>query len=491
MPMAAKVAETVSVVDYGAKPNDGIDDSAAFNKALTYAKATKKALRISGGEWNLTADAVNFAGQHLHIVGDGKPVLKFSGTGRAFVMDTGLGNGSFYQGMTVENLIIVGGPAITDGFYSRGMVRGVFRNIEVREVSGKAFHILHGVSNQYDSLKYSAGGQVTKAAVGLYVTNNGPGYYTADCTFTNMISEDFPGVAAVINDGSGNLFMGGTFEGVNIGLSIGPGSRRNHFVNLWFEVNATRDLEVNSTANTFDDNYFGSASSGPNIEIATGKGTIFRGGYVRTANLQSTSSDTLFLGIGLDENLGGSLGIKGSGTYKIFGATKIGGTGDVVGQMNDRFGPVAGIKFAAPRVASGDVNTLDDYKEGEWTGALIAGTAGSMTMNPTLQTGSYTKIGRVVTVTGIFHVDAVTAPSGQLWLTGLPFAPNAGAIGRAAVAVNGNGLAETATGSIVGQILPADTRIFIRKFDKGVTADLAGDVKAGSQFYISASYVAD
>jgi hypothetical protein len=57
----------------------------------------------------------------------------------------------------------------------------------------------------------------------------------------------------------------------------------------------------------------------------------------------------------------------------------------------------AGITFPASQSASTDANTLDDYEEGSWTPTLVA-IGGSFTSNPTytVQTGTYTKIGRFV-----------------------------------------------------------------------------------------------
>ena len=494
-----KMRESVSVKDFGAIGGGVINDTTAFNTAIAFCKLMGKGLKIPDDTYLLTAGAVNFAGQGLAIVGEGKPTLQFTGTGRAFAMDTLLSNGSVFSDMRVENLRIVGGPSITDGFYSRGIVRSVFRNIVVRECSAKAFHILHGVSNQYDSLKYSAneGAQITRPAYGVYITNNGAGYYTADCTFINCISEDFSlGVGCYVHDGSGNVFVGGTFEGCNIGLAIGEGCRRNHFISVWCEVNGTRDIEVNSTANTFDDCYFGSSSSGPNVEVGTGKGTVFRGGYIRTANLQSASSDTLFIGCGFDQNLSGTLGITGTGTYRVFSATKIDNSGNVVGNMDDKLGTVngltlsKGITFPATQVASSDANTLDDYEEGTWTGSLATGTSGTITMNSGLRTGSYIKIGRVVTVSGVFYVDSVSSPVGELSLTGLPFPANSGSSSsRAAAAVWASDLQATATTQIMGCIVSGESEIKLQKFASGSLSAMAADVKADSQFYISLTYV--
>jgi hypothetical protein len=54
-----------------------------------------------------------------------------------------------------------------------------------------------------------------------------------------------------------------------------------------------------------------------------------------------------------------------------------------------------GITFPATQSASSNANTLDDYEEGTFTPTVIGGTtAGTGTYNT--QTGSYTKVGRLV-----------------------------------------------------------------------------------------------
>jgi len=502
-----KLSESVSPEDYMTQADRINNDLApgntnvtySFAAALVFCKANGKALELPGKAYKLTAGALNFAATGLAIVGKSKPQLIFEGSGQAFVSDTELADGNTFSNMRVENLIIVGNPNITDGFYNRGIVRSVFRNIEVRECSEKAFHIKHGVSNLYDSFKYSGNEvvQTTRPAHGFYLTNNGTGYYTADCTFINPISEDFPlGLGCYVHDGSGNVFVGGTFEGCNIGLTVDVGSRRNHFINTWCEANGTRDIEVNSTANTFDDCYFGSACTSPNVEITTGKGTIFRGGYIRTANLQSASSDTLFNGCGFDQNLTGTLGITGPGSYRIFSATKIDSAGNVVGNLNDKLGVVAGLTladgltFPATYVASSNPNTLDDYEEGTWTATLVPTTSGSITLDASFQTGFYTKVGRLVTISGLFYVNSVSSPLGELTIEGLPFPINSStSASRISFAVRADNLDVTATGQIVGMGNTGESKLYVKKYNAGVLSALASQVKANSDFWISATFV--
>lgn len=482
----AKLRESVSVKDFGADPTGVANATSAFNSAITYCKANNKGLCIPDGTYLLTADGVNFAGQGLAIYGEGKPTLQFTGSGRAFVMDTLLPNGNVFGDMRVENLRIVGGPSITDGFYSRGIVRSVFRNIEVRECNNNAFTILHGVSNQYDTLKFSTNevAQTTTPTNGLVLNNNGVGYYTADCTFLNCIMEGFPGNGCNIVDGSGNVFVGGTFEAVSIGLTVSADCRRNHFINVWCEANTTRDLEVNSTANSFDDCYFGSNTpSGNNVEVVTGKGTSFRGGFIRVANLQATSSDTFFVGVGMST----SLGITGTGTYTRSSCTRIDVSGDVSGQWNDVLGTVQQIAFSATQVPSSNANTLDDYEEGTWTPVLTPA-GGSITPNVSFTGGRYTKIGNLVTVNGCVYVTSVSSPTGALTITGLPFASKAGTTEYRAGSVFITDFNASATQPVMLAMSPAAAILVVAKLVSGVQTAMATDVKAASDIRFSITY---
>jgi hypothetical protein len=75
----------------------------------------------------------------------------------------------------------------------------------------------------------------------------------------------------------------------------------------------------------------------------------------------------------------------------------------------------SGISFPATQSASTDANTLDDYEEGTWTPSL-GGTATFYSAN-----GTYTKIGRQVTVRGVLSVASIGTGS-TVQISGLPFA---------------------------------------------------------------------
>ena len=78
-----------------------------------------------------------------------------------------------------------------------------------------------------------------------------------------------------------------------------------------------------------------------------------------------------------------------------------------------------GIAFPATAVPSADANTLDDYEEGTFTPtAFGATTAGTTTY--TLQQGTYTKIGRQVTLSVRLSYSGLTG-TGELTFGGFPF----------------------------------------------------------------------
>jgi len=69
-------------------------------------------------------------------------------------------------------------------------------------------------------------------------------------------------------------------------------------------------------------------------------------------------------------------------------------------------------------------NLLDDYEEGTWTAVFrIGGTSG--TDNGDNTGAVYTKVGRLVHIRGNVNIDATISGTGNLFVTGLPFAPAA------------------------------------------------------------------
>jgi len=85
-----------------------------------------------------------------------------------------------------------------------------------------------------------------------------------------------------------------------------------------------------------------------------------------------------------------------------------------------QFAVGSGIQFPATQVASANANTLDDYEEGTWTIGVSFGGA-SVGVTSTHNTGTYTKIGRQVTVNGYLTLSSKGSSTGNASVTGLPF----------------------------------------------------------------------
>jgi len=80
-----------------------------------------------------------------------------------------------------------------------------------------------------------------------------------------------------------------------------------------------------------------------------------------------------------------------------------------------------GIDFSAT-AGTGTSELLDDYEEGYFNPTLTCGTSGTITVNTTEDTLAYTKIGRVVYISGQFAISSVSSPVGTVTLNNLPFA---------------------------------------------------------------------
>jgi len=80
-----------------------------------------------------------------------------------------------------------------------------------------------------------------------------------------------------------------------------------------------------------------------------------------------------------------------------------------------------GIDFSATS-GTGTSELFDDYEEGAATITLTPNTSGSITLEAALNSLSYTKVGRLVTLTGYLEVASVSSPVGTyVTLAGLPF----------------------------------------------------------------------
>jgi hypothetical protein len=181
--------------------------------------------------------------------------------------------------------------------------------------------------------------------------------------------------------------------------------------------------------------------------------------------------------------------IEAGGTVSIAGDLAVTGDQTLSGDLIMADGK--GIDFAADASPSAGMTAeiLDDYEEGTWTAQLADGSSNNMVMSD--DTGYYTKVGNLVTVSGYFTTTSLGSASGAIRITGLPFTvANNSAAYSGGAAGYGNGLDIIAghTVSIYGQA--NDTYIHLQVWDAttGPTSMLASEWSANGQIILGFSY---
>ena len=92
------------------------------------------------------------------------------------------------------------------------------------------------------------------------------------------------------------------------------------------------------------------------------------------------------------------------------------------------------ITFPADQAPSANANTLDDYKEDTWTMGVSFG-GGTTGITYSANTGYYTKIGNLVTISGKLILTSKGTSTGAALITGLPFTTVNNIAGQSAVSL--------------------------------------------------------
>jgi len=150
----------------------------------------------------------------------------------------------------------------------------------------------------------------------------------------------------------------------------------------------------------------------------------------------------------------------------------------------------AGVSFPATQSASSDANTLDDYEEGTWTPTLTASSS-NPTVSYSTQTGSYTKVGNMVTLFGRLQTSAVSGGSGTALIGGLPFAVNStgyrngGAVGYVSNVTLSSGNTQFGLSADVGA---SNIRFVQSASGTGANVILIGGINAGLDTVFTYTY---
>ena len=176
------------------------------------------------------------------------------------------------------------------------------------------------------------------------------------------------------------------------------------------------------------------------------------------------------------------IGKTPTSSRKLDVAGDIGASGNLVIGTSGK-----GIDFSATANATGMTSELlNDYEEGTWT-AVFTGSVSSPTYSGGIQTCQYTKIGRVVYLQGSIYATSVSGGSGNLTITGLPFAPASGSTYYSA---------GIAIGSNWGTAAPQVIRITGNALSLGIAGNTGAfnatpvsNLKAYADLYFFVSYV--
>ncbi|WP_020411152.1 glycosyl hydrolase family 28-related protein [Microbulbifer variabilis] len=140
-----KAVASNNVIDYGAIPNDGIDDTAAFHRAI---ENSDSIVYVPAGEFNLSA-RLNFKGDTLSIKGDGIGVSKLvwaSGSNGIYVEPpSGKHKAAVIQGLTLFTKSSNSGSAyqyngknsiVNDHIQPRTRPKVIVRDVELSGYTG-------------------------------------------------------------------------------------------------------------------------------------------------------------------------------------------------------------------------------------------------------------------------------------------------------------------------------------------------------------------
>ena len=153
-----------------------------------------------------------------------------------------------------------------------------------------------------------------------------------------------------------------------------------------------------------------------------------------------------------------------------------------------------GIDFSANTddAAGMTAELLDDYEEGTWD-AVVTDGSNPMTMSANYDTGYYTKVGNLVTISGYFITTSLGDPAanGNIRITGLPFTiANNSTAWAGGAAGYGSGLDITAGESISCYGVINTTDLYLANWDAtgGVTDMQASEWSADGNLMVSLSY---
>lgn len=288
-----KLAQYVSVKDFGAVGNGIDDDTQAIQDAID----SGKPLRIPAGTY-LYSSLTGLDENNITISGDGSncTVLKFTGTGIALDIGTSAG---FKQGVNISGFTVEGNTNTTYIIRATAIARSMWSDINVREANkttGVGFLFRACVLSRFDFLVCSQdrNAMTNPPSEGVQIEALAPYGNSSNNTFINLYSEGagvYPGVDSIaigvrISGGDQNTFISGSPESCKTyGLLVGTGCRYNTFIGVGFEnLDATADVADAGISSRYINCYSSQKF------VIQDRSCVVQGGYFERIQIDNTAS---------------------------------------------------------------------------------------------------------------------------------------------------------------------------------------------------------
>ena len=332
------------------------------------------------------------------------------------------------------------------------------------KVKGGANTVLHATTHQLvedgdgnDSVLSLAIDSVgiTGSGSRLYFSDKGGEYISGNGSILSIVGGAEIDLTATAIDINGTCDVSGTLNvGGNVGIGETSADTRLHVVTAYDAVNAT--LKVQSNDNDGCGISFWNQDSGPHANSRRWQMTTNGSDYGDFELFRSTSN-------------------SGNPATNVIRITK---DSDVLFQGDLIMADGKGIDFSAKtpdESGAGSMSNeiLDDYEEGTWTPVLTDGSNDASMHGNTA--GTYTKIGRQVTIWAYVQTSNLGSVSGAISIKGLPFSQASTDAHGAGTWGYGNSMAISAGTNITGMVGSSTAIMNIRHWDvAGGTSALQG-----------------
>lgn len=391
----------VNVKQHGAKGDGVTDDTTAINTAKTAAVAAGAPLIFPPGTYLHTGFSVTTS--NFKMIGMGNAILKHTGSGNALSFDGS--SGAIYN-CSIANITVQGNINTTNAFNFVACHHVTGSDLHARDcVTGFNFAwVIEGVWNNLTCSVNEGAFSVLTPTQGITIQDTNPGYYCVNNVFFNATLEGINGRGIYIINGANNTFVGGTSEanliGIEIAEALANDCRRNSFHDFWCEQNSQRDVDIYGDHNEFSGCYLQSNNASfTNVNIHDpGRHNVFRKCAIKSTDDKSANTQTYYYDCVFPDS--GSP-IINPAYSKLFNCRRYNASAVYTTRYYDNI-----------------------HEQGNFTPSIAGGTTAGVFTYGT-RTGTYNRIGNMVTVAiRIAIVGITTPPTGIVTITGLPFSVN-------------------------------------------------------------------